>query len=73
MTVEVLTIQKKIEEMPRIELLNDFIEQMLPLLKTQVDAMPTVKPRGYEELNRLFVDTVYNRVDDGMSKMRLTT
>ncbi|MCL2121890.1 MAG: nucleotidyltransferase domain-containing protein [Clostridiales bacterium] len=46
------------EEMPRIEPLNDFIETTLPLLKAQVDALPSVKSKGYDELNRLFIATV---------------
>ena len=31
-----------------------------------MDSLPTDEPKGYEELNRLFFDIVYNRVDDGI-------
>ena len=45
-------------EMPRIELLNDFIDSLLPILKSQAEALPSVKAKGYDELNRLFVKTL---------------
>ncbi|MCL2167274.1 MAG: nucleotidyltransferase domain-containing protein [Clostridiales bacterium] len=48
-------------EMQRIEPLNDFIETTLPWLKAQADALPGVKSKGYDELNRLFIDTVNHR------------
>jgi len=43
------------EEMPRIEPLNRFIEQMLPEIKQAVDALPKTEAGGFDELNLLFM------------------
>jgi len=49
------------EEMPRIEPLNGFIDQALPVLKAQVEAMPRSGVNGWDELNRLFLRVVYEQ------------
>jgi hypothetical protein len=46
-------------EMPRIEPLNSYIDETLPWLKTQAEALPTAKAKDYDELDKLFVDAVY--------------
>jgi predicted nucleotidyltransferase len=51
----------EVEAMPRIEPLNAFIEEAILQLESQVDALPKTKAKGYDELNRLFVDTVCRR------------
>jgi predicted nucleotidyltransferase len=46
------------QEMPRIEALNTYIDETLPQLKMQVEALPTAKAKGYDDLDKLFVDTI---------------
>jgi predicted nucleotidyltransferase len=42
------------EKMPKIVALNQYIDESLQLLKEQANALPQVKAKGYEELDRLF-------------------
>ena len=46
------------EKMPRINPLNHYIEETLPLLKAQADALPRTTAKGYDALNRLFQDVL---------------
>ena len=46
------------EKMPRIEPLNHYIEEALPRLKAQADALPRTTAKGYDAFNRLFMDVV---------------
>ena len=45
-------------EMPRIEPINDYIDSTLPLLKSQAESLPSVKSKGYNELDKLFIETI---------------
>ena len=41
-------------KMPRIDTLNFYIEETLPVLKAQADALPRTATKSYDALNRLF-------------------
>ena len=45
-------------EVPRIEPLNAYIDETIPLLKEQVKVLPTVEPKSYDELDKLFIETL---------------
>ena len=49
------------EEMPRIEPLNRYIDQTLPVLKEQAEAMSGSIVSGWDELNRLFLHIVHEQ------------
>ncbi|MCL2164643.1 MAG: nucleotidyltransferase domain-containing protein [Oscillospiraceae bacterium] len=49
-------------EMQFIEPLNAYIDEAIPLLREQVEALPTVKPKGYDELDNLFIETLYRNL-----------
>jgi hypothetical protein len=49
------------EKMLKIMALNQYIDESLQLLKEQADALPQVKAKGYEELDRLFCHFVVER------------
>jgi hypothetical protein len=46
-------------EIPRIKPLNAYIDETLPLLKAQAEALPTVNPKGFDALDKLFIETLY--------------
>ncbi len=48
------------EVTPRIEPLNSFIEETIPLLKAQAESLPNMQPKGYDELNRLFMAILFD-------------
>jgi len=50
------------EELPRIEPLNRYIEETLPLLKAQADALPSVMAAGYDRLNQMFLDVLFAKM-----------
>ena len=43
---------------PRIDVLNEFIERTLPLLRSQVEAMPPEPPKSWDTLNSLFLSAL---------------
>lgn len=43
---------------PRIDVLNEFIERTLPLLRSQVEAMPPEPPKDWGALNSLFLSAL---------------
>jgi len=46
------------KEMSRIEPLNQYIEKMLPEIKQAADALPKTAAKGFDALNRLFLDVL---------------
>ena len=46
------------EEMPRIEQLNRFIDETLPVLKAKAEALPISKQKEWDILNHLFLDII---------------
>jgi predicted nucleotidyltransferase len=49
------------ERLPKIGALNDFIENTLPELKAQAEALAAERQKNYTELNRLFLETLYSK------------
>ena len=56
--LEIKVNTPEIMEMPRIEPLNAYIDETLSLLRAQAEALPNAAGKGYDELNRLFVDII---------------
>ena len=56
------------EKVPQIESLNHYIDETLPLLKAQADALPRAAAKGYDMLNRLFQDVLMRRSSRSVSK-----
>ncbi len=46
----------EIGEIPKIDILNKYIEENLISLQTKAALLPKEAPKGYEELNQLFLD-----------------
>ena len=47
----------------RIDELNLYIDETLTQLKTEIDALPPEQKTGWDGLNRLFMNTVFNEVN----------
>ena len=50
----------EVEEMPRIDALNAFIEDTLPRLRARIEALPRETPPDWAPLNALFLSAVYS-------------
>ena len=50
----------EVEEMPRIDALNTFIEDNLPRLRARIEALPRENPPDWAPLNALFLSAVYS-------------
>lgn len=50
----------EVEEMPRIDALNAFIEDNLPRLRARIEALPRENPPDWAPLNALFLSAVYS-------------
>lgn len=50
----------EVEEMPRIDALNAFIEDNLPRLRARIEALPRETPPDWAPLNALFLSAVYS-------------
>jgi predicted nucleotidyltransferase len=55
---EIKTMSSETKEIPQITVLNQYIEETIPLLKAQIGALPHVKSKTYDELDVLFFRTV---------------
>ena len=48
----------EVVEGPRIEPLDRYIDEEMPLLRSRLEALPNMEPKGWDGLNRLFVDLI---------------
>ncbi len=55
--LEIKTVTPEIGEIPKIQVLNDYIEHNISELKVLIDNLPAEKKKGWEELNELFLST----------------
>jgi len=56
--LDIKTKMPEANEMPKVKELNDYIEDSLINLKAQSETMPSAKSKGFDELNRLFIESV---------------
>ena len=56
--LEIKSRSPESEKVPRIEPLNHYINETLPLLKAQADALSRTSAKSYDALNRIFLDVL---------------
>ncbi len=50
----------EVKQIPRVDVLNGYLEKNIEEVKAQIQSLPAATNAGWEPLNRLFCDTVFD-------------